>query len=109
MAPIEPGRMDTRRVEAAVAEILAAIGEDPLRPGLTSTPSRVAESYKDFFGGIGVDPQQFLTEVKELDVAEDELGELVLRSYRDAQLHLEHALGQSTRSFTQALRRPDVR
>src|SRR3954470_16349137 len=33
-----------------------------------------------------------------------ELGELVLRSYRDAQLHVEHALGQATHSFISAIR-----
>jgi GTP cyclohydrolase I len=73
MAPI-----DTGRVEAAVAELLAAIGEDPTRSGLASTPSRVAESYADFFSGIGVDPKIHLADAKDLDVAEDELGELVL-------------------------------
>jgi GTP cyclohydrolase IA len=73
MAPI-----DTGRVEAAVAEILAAIGEDPSRPGLQSTPSRVAESYAEFFGGIGVDPKSHLASAKELDLAPGELGELVL-------------------------------
>ena len=73
MAPI-----DTRRVEAAVAEILAAIGEDSARPGLAATPARVAESYADFFSGIGVDPKSHLTGAKDLDLAEGELGELVL-------------------------------
>lgn len=46
---------DRARIEAAVAEILAAIGEDPSRPGLVSTPSRVADAYAEFFSGIGVD------------------------------------------------------
>ena len=73
MAPI-----DTGRVEAAVAEILAAIGEDPSRAGLASTPSRVAESYVDFFSGLGVDPLIHLASATELDLGPDELGELVL-------------------------------
>ncbi|MDR6610753.1 GTP cyclohydrolase I [Leifsonia sp. 1010] len=47
--------IDRPRIEAAVAEILAAIGEDPSRPGLESTPSRVADSYAEFFAGIGRD------------------------------------------------------
>ncbi|WP_025158241.1 GTP cyclohydrolase I FolE [Leifsonia aquatica] len=46
---------DRARIEAAVAEILAAIGEDPSRPGLVSTPSRVADAYAEFFSGLGVD------------------------------------------------------
>jgi GTP cyclohydrolase I len=87
MAPI-----DTGRVEAAVAEVLAAIGEDPSRPGLATTPARVAESYAEFFGGLGVDPLTHLVDAKEWDVAEDELSELVL--LRDIQFRsmCEHHL-----------------
>jgi GTP cyclohydrolase I len=70
--------IDTGRVEAAVAEILAAIGEDPARPGLATTPARVAESYADFFSGIGVDPLTHLASAIDLDLPEGELGELVL-------------------------------
>ncbi|WP_431245624.1 GTP cyclohydrolase I FolE [Leifsonia xyli] len=47
--------IDRPRIEAAVAEILAAIGEDPARPGLESTPARVADAYAEFFSGIGRD------------------------------------------------------
>ncbi|MBT1605543.1 GTP cyclohydrolase I [Curtobacterium flaccumfaciens] len=47
--------MDRARVEAAVRELLLAIGEDPDRPELTRTPSRVADSYAEFFSGIGTD------------------------------------------------------
>jgi len=68
--------IDTGRIEAAVAEILAAIGEDAGRPGLTSTPRRVAEAYADFFAGISVDPLTHLADSVEL--ADGELGELVL-------------------------------
>ena len=34
--------VDRPRVEAAVRELLAAIGEDPDRDGLLDTPARVA-------------------------------------------------------------------
>ncbi|NEN04640.1 GTP cyclohydrolase I FolE [Diaminobutyricibacter tongyongensis] len=54
--------IDRPRIEAAVAEILAAIGEDPSRPGLLSTPSRVADAYEEFFSGLGQDPAQELGE-----------------------------------------------
>lgn len=54
--------IDRPRIEAAVAEILAAIGEDPARPGLESTPSRVADSYAEFFAGIGRDAEADLGE-----------------------------------------------
>ena len=66
--------VDSGRIEAAVAEILAAIGEDPARPGLAATPRRVAEAYVEFFYGIGVDPVDALADT----VASDGLGELVL-------------------------------
>jgi len=53
---------DRPRIEAAVAEILAAIGEDPSRPGLESTPSRVADAYAEFFAGLGQDAADDLGE-----------------------------------------------
>lgn len=69
--------VDQGRIEAAVAELLAAIGEDPARPGVQRTPQRVAEAYAEFFGGMGVDPVQVLREG--VDAAGDgERGELVL-------------------------------
>jgi len=68
--------IDTGRIEAAVAEILSAIGEDPARAGLESTPQRVAEAYREFFAGLAVDPLDHLAETVEL--GKDELGELVL-------------------------------
>ena len=68
--------IDTGRIEAAVAEILAAIGEDAGRPGLESTPHRVAEAYRDFFAGLAVDPLTHLADTVELGAGE--LGELVL-------------------------------
>lgn len=52
--------VDKARVEAAVAELLAAIGEDAGRPGLRSTPRRVSDAYAEFFSGVGVDPLEHL-------------------------------------------------
>lgn len=68
--------IDTGRIEAAVAEILAAIGEDANRPGLATTPRRVAEAYGDFFAGLGQDPLAHLAETVEL--GDGQRGELVL-------------------------------
>ncbi|MBI4312629.1 MAG: GTP cyclohydrolase I FolE [Chloroflexi bacterium] len=51
---------DTPSIEAAVADILAAIGEDVERPGLQQTPRRVAEMYRELFSGIGQDPAEHL-------------------------------------------------
>jgi GTP cyclohydrolase I len=70
--------IDSPRIEAAVAELLAAIGEDPARPGLRSTPRRVAEAYAEFFSGVGQDPLKHLSAATELDAGAGELGDLVL-------------------------------
>jgi GTP cyclohydrolase IA len=70
--------IDSGRIEAAVTELLLAIGEDPARPGLQTTPRRVAEAYGEFFGGLGVDPLQHLSGAAEVDAGSDGLGELVL-------------------------------
>lgn len=47
--------VDKERVAALVHELLAAIGEDPDRPGLKATPQRVADAYGEFFSGVGSD------------------------------------------------------
>lgn len=47
--------VDQQRIEAAVVELLKAIGEDPARNDLLATPKKVAEAYAVFFNGIGVD------------------------------------------------------
>ena len=67
--------VDQPRIEAAVAEILAAIGEDPGRAGLESTPQRVASAYADFFAGLGQDPLDHLRDTVPVG---DRTGELVL-------------------------------
>ena len=52
--------VDHLRLERAVREILAAIGEDPDREGLRETPGRVARMYAELFGGLHEDPRQHL-------------------------------------------------
>lgn len=47
--------VDRERVAALVRELLEAIGEDPERPGLRLTPTRVADAYAEFFAGVGED------------------------------------------------------
>ncbi len=54
------GSIDLARAEAAVRELLIAIGEDPEREGLKATPERVARSYVEIFGGLHVDPDEVL-------------------------------------------------
>ena len=48
------------RVEAAVREILAEIGEDPDRPGLAGTPERVHRMYTELTAGYHVDPDRLI-------------------------------------------------
>jgi GTP cyclohydrolase I len=52
--------MDKARIEAAVREILIAIGEDPDREGLVETPRRVANMYEEVFSGMAEDPRAHL-------------------------------------------------
>ncbi|MFE3292275.1 GTP cyclohydrolase I FolE [Rhodococcus sp. NPDC059234] len=58
---VETGRVfDQARAEAAVRELLVAVGEDPDRPGLIDTPSRVARAYREVFAGLYTDPDSVL-------------------------------------------------
>ncbi len=57
--------IDQPRIEAAVREILAAIGEDPTRDGLLDTPSRVARMYAEICSGLHEDPAEHLKVVFE--------------------------------------------
>ena len=52
--------VDHGRIERAVREILAAIGEDPDREGLLETPARVARMYAEMFDGLRQDPRVHL-------------------------------------------------
>lgn len=51
---------DLARLEAAVREMLLAIGEDPEREGLRETPRRIAEAYAEVFGGLQIDATELL-------------------------------------------------
>jgi GTP cyclohydrolase I len=53
---------DRAKVEAAVTQIIEAIGEDPTREELKATPQKVAEAFAEFFKGIGQDPRDVLAE-----------------------------------------------
>ncbi len=62
---------DAARAEAAVRELLIAVGEDPDREGLRATPERVARSYAEIFAGLRMDPTTVLTTT--FDMGHDEL------------------------------------
>jgi GTP cyclohydrolase I len=67
LARIPRANFDHARVEAAIREILSAIGEDPSREGLRQTPERVARAYEEMFRGLHQDPAEMLTTTFELD------------------------------------------
>lgn len=52
--------VDLPRIERAVREILAAVGEDPDREGLLATPGRVARMYAELFAGLHLQPARHL-------------------------------------------------
>ena len=54
------GQVDHQHIEAAVREILLAVGEDPDREGLLETPARVARMYAELFCGLKRDPRELL-------------------------------------------------
>ena len=55
-----PEGFDAPRAEAAIRELLIAVGEDPDREGLRETPSRVARAYAENFAGLFTDPAEVL-------------------------------------------------
>lgn len=59
--------VDQPRIQRAVREILAAIGEDPDREGLVETPRRVAKAYAEFFAGLHQDPAEILSTTFAID------------------------------------------
>ncbi len=56
-------KVDLPRIESAVREILAAVGENPDREGLLETPARVARMYAEMFSGLKTDPRIHLQKV----------------------------------------------
>jgi GTP cyclohydrolase I len=60
-------QFDLPRIERAIREILAAIGEDPDRDGLRNTPARVARAYAEQFAGLRQRPQDVLTTMFDAD------------------------------------------
>ncbi|MFJ7268982.1 GTP cyclohydrolase I FolE [Streptomyces sp. NPDC099050] len=65
------GEFDEKRAEAAVRELLIAVGEDPDREGLLETPARVARAYREIFGGLWQKPEEVLTTT--FDLGHDEM------------------------------------
>jgi GTP cyclohydrolase I len=62
---------DQPRAEAAVRELLIAVGEDPDREGLRETPARVARAYKELLAGMRLEAEDVLTTT--FDLGHDEM------------------------------------
>jgi GTP cyclohydrolase I len=63
--------VDLARAEAAVRELLLAVGEDPDREGLRETPARVARAYQEIFAGLRQEPEDVLTTT--FDIGHEEM------------------------------------
>ncbi|TMK16605.1 MAG: GTP cyclohydrolase I FolE [Actinobacteria bacterium] len=63
-------RFDHTKIEQGVRLLLEGIGEDPERPGLRETPSRVARMYAEIFAGIAADAANVVTVVEGADFDE---------------------------------------
>jgi GTP cyclohydrolase I len=63
--------IDKPRIREAVIDMLEAIGEDPSREGLRETPRRIADMYGEIFGGLVIDPSDYLK--VGFEVAHDEM------------------------------------
>jgi GTP cyclohydrolase I len=56
-------KVDTKRIEKAVKEILIAIGEDSDREGLKRTPERVGKMYAELLAGMRENPKDHIRRV----------------------------------------------
>ena len=63
--------VDNGHLQEAVVQMLRAIGDDPAREGLRDTPRRIAEMYEEIFGGLFIDPREYLK--VGFEVAHDEM------------------------------------
>ena len=79
---------DLPRIEAAVREILIALGEDPDREGLLDTPERVARAYAELCAGLREDPRSHLNTTFD----EDHREMVILRDIPFASICEHHLL-----------------
>ncbi len=70
-APDDVPQFDYPRAEAAVRELLSAIGEDPEREGLRQTPARVARAYAELTAGLRMRAEDVLSTT--FDIGHDEM------------------------------------
>ena len=80
-----------QRIEAAVKEIIAALGDDPHREGLVDTPKRVAKMYDEVFEGMRYTNDE-IAQMFATCFEEPEAKDLVLMKNIDAFSYCEHHL-----------------
>lgn len=81
----------TKRIEEAVKEIIAALGDDPYREGLVDTPKRVAKMYDEVFEGMRYTNEE-IAQMFGKCFEEPEAKDLVLMKDIDAFSYCEHHL-----------------
>jgi GTP cyclohydrolase I len=81
--------IDTESIDAAVRQILEAVGEDVYREGLQRTPHRVAQAYQELLAGYRVDPVRLINEAL-FDVDYDE--PVIVRNIEFSSLCEHHLL-----------------
>ena len=52
--------MDSKKIENAFVEVVKALGDVQYKEELKDTPKRIADSYKEIFYGIGINPREVL-------------------------------------------------
>ena len=60
MADSQDNRISRDEAEAAVRTLIGWLGEDPDRPGIRRTPTRVIDAFGDWFAGYSMDPREIL-------------------------------------------------
>ena len=91
LRPVDaPARPSWDEVEQAVRTLIAWAGDDPGRPGLRDTPSRVGRAFGELFAGYRADPVSVL---RQSLMAAETAGQLVLlRAIRFASFCEHHLL-----------------
>ena len=80
-------KVTDKEAEEAFKTILAWLGEDPSREGLLETPKRVIKSFKEFYAGYSIDPEELLFKTFE-DI--EGYNDIVLLKNINFESHCEH-------------------
>lgn len=83
----KPLAVSQAQAEDAIKLLLLWAGDNPEREGLLDTPKRVAKAYKEWFGGYGMKPEEYLKRTFEEVEGYDEM--VILRDI-EFESHCEH-------------------